>query len=284
MPVYKVLITVTTYPLPSRSYDELVCTAGVLEDGTWIRIFPIPLSFLFDLKNTGKVNNVKYTWIELELNKRTDDFRPESHSPRHYDFRDMVIHEPRLDTAGNWFKRKEYCLKNVYTNLTELIEASKAPGNVSLATFKPAKVTGFEWEEDDREWKDEWVEIRKQTDLFAGGVDPQKMIPKIPYKFFYKFIDVTGKKSRLMIEDWEIGELFRNCLKAARQKGAANESEAESIALEKVKKKYFDEFVANNDLYFFLGTIKKWHTMRSPNPFVIIGVFYPLKETQISLF
>jgi hypothetical protein len=41
----KVLITVTTIPLPSRSYDELVCTAGVLEDGTWIRIYPMPLSF-----------------------------------------------------------------------------------------------------------------------------------------------------------------------------------------------------------------------------------------------
>ena len=27
----KVLITVTTYPLPSRSYDELVCPAGILE-------------------------------------------------------------------------------------------------------------------------------------------------------------------------------------------------------------------------------------------------------------
>ena len=42
----KVLITVTTYPLPSRSYDELVCTAGVLENGDWIRIYPVPLHFL----------------------------------------------------------------------------------------------------------------------------------------------------------------------------------------------------------------------------------------------
>jgi hypothetical protein len=39
----KVLITVTTYPLPSRSYDELVCTAGMLENGEWIRIYPVLL-------------------------------------------------------------------------------------------------------------------------------------------------------------------------------------------------------------------------------------------------
>lgn len=73
MAVKKVLITVTTYPLPSRSYDELVCTAGVLEDGSWIRIYPVPLSFLTDQKISGGLRSgVKYTWVELELKKRTD--------------------------------------------------------------------------------------------------------------------------------------------------------------------------------------------------------------------
>lgn len=285
MPRFKILLTVTTYPLPSRSYDELVCTAGILEDGTWIRIYPIPLSFLIDLKQSGRVNNVKYTWVELELDKRKDDFRPESHSPRYYDFRDIVIHEPRLNTDSNWLKRKEHCLKKVYTNFAQLIEDSKAPTNISLATFKPSSVTGFEWEEDEREWKDEWVEIRKQTDLFAqGSVDPQKMIPKVPYKFFYKFTDETGKQRRLMIEDWEIGQLFWNCLRDAKEAGATDESEAEKIALQKVKEKYLDDFVQNKDLHFFVGTTKEWHTRRALNPFVIIGVFYPKKEIQRSLF
>jgi len=285
MPRLKVLLTVTTYPLPSRSYDELVCTAGILEDGSWIRIYPIPLSFLFDLKKSGKVNNVKYTWVELELNKRSDDFRPESHSPKHYDFRDVAIHEPRLNTDSNWLRRKEVCLKNVYTNFAQLIEDSKAPKNKSLATFKPTDIIGFEWEEDEREWKDEWVEIRKQTDLFAeGSVDPQKMIPKVPYKFFYKFTDETGKPRRLMIEDWEIGQLYWNCLRMAKENGAEDEKTAEAIALQKVKQRYFDNFVANNEIYLFVGTTKEWHTRRSLNPFVIIGVFYPLKEIQGRLF
>jgi hypothetical protein len=264
--------------LPSRSYDELVCTAGVLEDGSWVRIYPVPLSFLSDQKFTGGLRKgVKYTWIELELTRRTDDFRPESHSPKYYDFRDIKIYEPRLNTDGNWLKRKEYCLKNVYTNLTQLIEDSKAPKNVSLATFKPTQINGFEWEEDGREWKDEWIEIRKQTDLFAQGtIDPQKMIPKVPYKFYYKFIDDSGKSSRLMIEDWEIGQLFWNCLRDAKYD--------EAIALQKVKEKYLDTFVAKNDIYLFLGTTMEWHRRRANNPFVIIGVFYPIKEIQSSLF
>lgn len=284
MPKHKVLLTVTTYPLPSRSYDELVCTAGVLEDGSWIRIYPIPLSFLIDLKQSGKVNNVKYTWVELELVRRTDDFRPESHSPKYYDFRD-IEYGTRFNTDSNWLKRKEYCLKNVYTNFEKLIADSKAPKNVSLATFKPSAITGFEWEEDEREWKDVWVEIRKQTDMFAQEkVDPQKMIPKVPYKFFYKFTDETGKQRRLMIEDWEIGQLYWNCLRDAKKAGVADENAAEQVALQKVKEKYYDDFANNKDLYLFVGTTKEWHTRRALNPFVIIGVFYPMKEVQRTLF
>ncbi|MBV6484645.1 MAG: hypothetical protein KFKLKKLM_01155 [Flavobacteriales bacterium] len=271
----KVLITVTTYPLPSRSYDELVCTAGVLENGEWIRIYPVPLSFLFDLKGSGKVNNVKYTWIELELIKRTDDFRPESFSPQHYDFRDLTVHN-RLDTERNWQLRKDICLQKFYTNLTQLIEDSKAPSNISLASFKPTAITGFEIEEDEREWKDEWKEIRKQGDLFATDNNPEILIPKLPYKFFYRFTDDSGKSSRLMIEDWEIGALYWNCLRSAEGN--------EKIALEKVREQYESNFIQNKDIYLFLGTTKEWHMRRAKNPFVIIGVFYPKIETQTKLF
>jgi hypothetical protein len=59
MPRKRVLITVTTYPLPSRTYDELVCTAGVLEDGSWIRIYPVPFKFLSGLRNNGIVSTYK---------------------------------------------------------------------------------------------------------------------------------------------------------------------------------------------------------------------------------
>jgi hypothetical protein len=43
----KVLIAVKTYPSLSSKYDELVCTAGFLEDGSWIRVYPIPLCCWF---------------------------------------------------------------------------------------------------------------------------------------------------------------------------------------------------------------------------------------------
>ena len=271
----KVLITVTTYPLPSRSYDELVCTAGILENGEWIRIYPVPLKFLRGLREDGKVKSFKYNWIEIDLRRRTEDFRPESHSPINYNFEDLIVHG-ELDTRENWVHRKEICLQNVYTNFDELIENSKAPKNVSLATFKPTKIIAFEIKEDIREWKDEWKELRKQGDLFETDKPVEINIPKLPYKFYYKFIDETGKERRLMIEDWEIGALYWNCLRDAEGD--------EEIALKKVRQKYETQFLDGNDIYLFLGTTKEWHTRRANNPFVIIGVFYPKKVTQASLF
>ena len=271
----KVLLTVTTYPLPSRSYDELVCTAGVLEDGSWIRIYPVPLSFLLGQRKSGKMESFKYTWIELDLNRRSDDFRPESFSPKNYDFKDLELHD-RIDTKNNWAARKECCLKNVYKNFDLLIDESKDPTNKSLATFKPSLIEKLEIEEDEREWKNEWKELRKQGDLFSQDKDPEILIPKLPYKFYYKFKDETGKSRRLMIEDWEIGQLYWNCLKTT----GGNEEEA----LRKVRQRYEEEFIKKKDIHFFLGTTRQWHMRRSRNPFVIIGVFYPKKETQLKLF
>lgn len=279
MPRKRVLLTVTTYPLPSRSYDELVCTAGVLEDGSWIRIYPMPLSFLNGLKKDGVVSSTKYTWIELNLKKRSDDFRPESHSPEDYSFKDLVIGE-RLGPEREWEERKKYCTANVYTNLTHLIEDSKAPTNVSLATFKPTEILGLDIEKDTDDWKETWKALQNQLSLFNEKPEQARdVIEKLPYKFFYRFKDDQGKESRLMIEDWEIGALYWNCLRSAN-----NDTE---LALQKVRDKYEKEFLTKRDIYFFMGTTKEWHMRRGKNPFVIIGVFYPMKKKgsdQLSLF
>ena len=79
-----------------------------------------------------------------------------------------------------------------------------------------------------------------------------------------------------MIEDWEIFQLYWNCLKTNNQN--------REIAIQKVKEQYFDNFTKNNEIYLFLGTTMQWHRRRANNPFVIIGVFYPKIKTQMTLF
>lgn len=265
----RVLVTVKAYPQPSRSYDELVCTAGVLEDGSWIRIYPVPFKFL---------SFKKYQWVDLDLVRNRKDFRPESFRPVHTDLSDIEI-VGFIDTKRKWAERKRYCCSEVYTSLSELIEASRKPKFKSLAMFKPTEILDLIIEEDEREWKPRWIEQLRQVDMFTQppGVEykPRTPIRKLPYKFKYRFVDSEGRESRLMIEDWEIGALYWNCLK--------NAEGDEEEALVKVKEKYLDTFV-RKDLHLFLGTTQIYHAKNAPNPFVVIGVFYPPIETQLGLF
>lgn len=105
-----------------------------------------------------------------------------------------------------------------YSIMTALIEDSKATANVSLAAFKPSAFRRFIVEDDDREWKEQRLEQLKQVDMFTGGSatsEKRAPIDKIPYKFKYRFEDDEGRSSKMTIEDWEIGALYRNCLAAA---------------------------------------------------------------------
>lgn len=270
MPKTRVLITVTAYPLPSRAHDELVCTAGVLEDGSWVRIYPVPFQFL----EFGK-----YQWIELDLvpQDAARDFRPESRRPRHYDLSDLTVLS-QVGTEQAWHVRKQLCLRNTYTNIAALVADSHAPANRSLAAFKPARVSRLIVEKDEREWKEEWRKQLEQMDLLTrpDARGPRVLIDKIPFKFKYRFRDDAGKEATMTIEDWEIGALYRNCLAAAEGD--------EDIAVEKVRQKYEAEFLSEKDISLFLGTTLEHHRARHTNPFTIIGVFYPPRRRQGTLF
>lgn len=268
----KVLITVKTYPLPSSKYEELVCTAGLLEDGKWIRIYPIPFRSL----PFGK-RFAKFQWIELDLMRNSSkDFRPESYRPIG-DAENSIKLLEHLDTKikGNWERRKEIVLKEVFTNFKELIKIAYSDQAKSLATVKPLEIIDFEIEEDKRDWKQQWQSLYEQYNLFDMNKDGENFLKdklnKVPYKYYYKFITEGDEKPRrLMIEDWEIGALYWNSLRSTEGD--------EMAANELVKKRYFLEFLEEKDLYLFVGTTLQYHRRKAPNPFVIIGVFYPPKD------
>jgi len=269
----KVLITVKTYPTISGKYDELVCTAGFTEDGKWIRIYPVPFR-----KKDYEQQYKKYEWIEIDLVKNKSDFRPESYRP--YSIESKIKRLEKLDTKQNWRARKETVLNKVYYNLGELIvEAKNKAIGTSLAVFKPTKILDFIYEEVSREWDKKKIAKLKasqdQTNLFDHPEDPFEVVNKLPYKFKYVYEDNTGKVSKMMIEDWEIGALYWNVLR--KYEGD------ESKAIADVRKKYFDDFALTKDLYLFLGTTQLHHYV-SRNPFMIIGTFHPKKETQRKLF
>ncbi len=261
----KVLITVKTYPLPSNKYEELVCTAGILEDGKWIRIYPIPFRSLPRDKKFEK-----YEWILVDLVRNKDDFRQESYRPKTDASNIQIL--GKVGTDHEWAERKKCVLKEVFASFEELIQQSKSESKKSLATFRPREIVDFIVEEDKRTWKEQWQANYDQYDLFEidkrGKGLPKEIIRKVPYKYSYRFLCEGELKPRtLMIEDWEIGALYWNCLKQAE----GDEEEANRL----VRMKYFDDFLTKRDIHLFVGTTKKYHAMNAPNPFVIIGVFYP---------
>lgn len=263
----KVLITVKTYPTLSSKYDELVCTAGFTQDGKWIRIYPVEYR-----KKDYNDQYKKYDWVEVDLVKNDSDFRPESFRPKTADTPFVKVGE--LGTKSNWALRKEIVLNHIHTDLTKLIaEAQDKKIGTSLAVFKPTKILDFVIEEVDREWDEKKLASLKQFNLFETTNKGFEVVKKLPYKFSYKFEDINGRESTLMIEDWEIGQLFWNCL---------YRSGSEEKACELVKKKYIDDFAKTKDLYIFLGTTKRFH-FTGRNPFVIIGTFTPKIETQTKL-
>ena len=151
----KVFITVKTYPTLSKKYDELVCTAGILDDGSWVRVYPLPFRKL-EYENRYQ----KYQWIELPLIKNQSDPRPESYKTPDID-RVKPIGE-RIGTEKAWVERKEIIFKNnaIYRDLSILIE--KANNNeLSIAIFKATKLLDLVIEETDREWKPENLALLK---------------------------------------------------------------------------------------------------------------------------
>lgn len=272
-----VYITVKTYPTISKKYAELVCTAGLLEDGSWIRLYPTPFRLLKDEQKFPK-----YSWIEVEVEKNSSDYRKESYRPN---LDSIIVHpEPKKSGKVDWDARRKAVLSKsqIYTHMQTIIDKAQSEEKMSLAIFKPTKIIRVEHEPDDREWDPKKLEslqsLEKQMSLFQTEeerAEEFRLVQKIPYRFYYVFEDDSGRQSRMMIEDWEIGMLYLNCLRDGD----------ENTAIEKVKNKYFDDFLAR-DTYFFLGTTLRHHGT-SRNPFIVIGVFYPPmppEHEQLSLF
>jgi hypothetical protein len=157
----RVLITVKTYPTLSRKYGETVCTAGLREDGTWVRIYPVPFRRLDE-----KEQYSKFDWIECGLVRNPSDSRPETFRPLDENELQPVGH---IDTADNWRERRRILLKTarVYDRLDELIAGAKA-NQISLAVFKPARISDFIYEDEERAWDPDKVREMREVSVDGG--------------------------------------------------------------------------------------------------------------------
>lgn len=253
----KVLIAVKTYPIPSSKYDELVCTAGVNESGDFIRLYPVNFR---DLPFSQQYK--KYQWLEVEAARHTGrDSRKESYRPNCDS--NKLFGEP-LSPKDNWAERARYVLANKSQSMEHLYSIQDAD-RTSLGVFKPLKVQDLVISNDSDKWKPSFEAALRQQRLWETRKASKEPPRKVPFKFQYRFEcdDSRCKRShQMMIEDWEVGALYWNCIDAG---ATAVEAAA------KVKQKFLDQIcAADRDTHFFVGTI-----LAHPKSWVVIGVFWP---------
>lgn len=248
----KVLITVKTYPNPSASYNELVCTAGVLEDGSLVRLYPIPYRYL-----AGDKQFKKYQWINVDVKQSfSKDPRVESYQISNVDSLEIV--SGVISTENNWRDRKKYVLAKGTSTMCDL--RSRKRNECSLGIVKPRKVEELIVSGGNCNWNYRWEGMVRQKNMYEPTGKPLEMMP---YKFSYKFrCEEEGCPGHtMMITDWELFSLFRKI----RDKSGSDE-----IAIEKVREMFFHRICGvNRDTHFFVGTVKRHGT------WIVIGTFWP---------
>lgn len=245
----RVLITVKTYPTPASKGAEVSCTAGITDDGKWIRLFPIPFRYM-----EGDKRFRKYEWIEVNAKKSTDP-RNESYE---VDIDTLRVVGNALSTRNAWQERKEIVFPLKVPSLCYLQKTWRQSGN-TLGLFKPRAVHKFVIEPDNPDWTPE--EQAKLLQYSMYDKHPLKLLEKIPYKFSYRFTcdtpECTGHK--LICVDWELGQAYRRWRQAYGDKW-------ERAILDRFE----TDMILKYDLHFFVGTIHG-----HPASWIIIGLFYP---------
>lgn len=245
----KVLITVKTYPTPARQDVEVSCTAGITDDGAWIRLFPIPFRFLKDDKQFKK-----YQWVNLTVTKASDP-RPESYR---VDLDSIEVLD-LMPPTNKWQTRKEIVLPLLSPSLCYLIRARRQSGT-TLGVFKPHKIRGLLIQpEEPCDWTERELEILSQQSMFDKR--PYRPLEKIPYKFMYSFVcdDPECRGHRLSVTDWEAGQAYRSW-----RRHYGDQWEAA------FRQTFETEMIERRDTHFFVGTMRT-----HPDRWIIVGLFYP---------
>lgn len=253
-----VLITVRTYPVPAKTGVEVSCTAGVTDDGKWIRLFPIPYRFL-----NPDQHYAKYNWVQARVQKAPLDRRPESFRVD----RDSIKVVSHVGTDQKWRERRRMVGKLIAPSFCAIEATRNASGAPTLGLFKPREIQALDIEvEQNQRWSASELQKLRQQQLFDES--PTEELEKIPYVFRYRFTcDEDGCPGHnLRCTDWEMAETYR-------QWRWSYGFEWET----KFKEKWLEE-MSQLDTHFYVGNVHRF-----PSIWLIVGLFYPPQTMQPGL-
>jgi hypothetical protein len=266
----KILIWGKTYPELSSKYLETVCTGGVTETGSPIRLYPIPYRYL-----QGDDQFRKYQWIMARIARNHTDPRPESHQ---IDYESIEVGDMIETDEYEWSQRAAVMFQDrswQFDTMEDLYAAQKAH-KTSIGIVAPREILRVDLfarpDEDGETFNEKLDRLRK---LVAADREQRRLFEefKLPELKGLEFVanririhwlchsaNCNGHKMQIL--DWEAIQLQRNV--------------GDAKALQKVldvcdMKKYA--------LRFFLS-----NTHAHQGAFSIVGIWYPKKAAQRLLF
>ena len=250
----RILVIAKAEPSPSTKYGSSVCTAGITEEGEFIRLYPIPYRVFCDRRT--KFN--KYDWIEVDCEKADDDPRIES-----YKVKGDIQVVGHINTDFNWAERNSIVLPLRSKNFFELEEK-----DASLGLVRPTEVLDFFKARasegalgDDVRTHRKAMQMIFETEGDSVYMKPIPVISDIEMYYRYKFkCKDEATVHEIMCEDWELYEAVRSW---------KNTYGTDDAVWEMIYNTFFNAFTMSRDLHFFVGTHFRWGT------WVIIGVYYP---------
>ncbi len=230
-----ILIIAKAYPEPSKKYVETVCIGGIVENGNFIRLYPIPYRLL---EHQQKFN--KWFWIRAKIKKSLNDPRKESYK---IDADSIKIIRKKID--------KIEIIKNfiplVSEDCKELDEYYREEfGSLGAVEIEPQH---FYYEESDKEWNYLQKMYLKQLSIFDRD---RKILEKIKWKFKLKYYcknsdSCNGHDKHFLC--WEFYEAYRNF----KKKYSSVEE-----ALKNIEKAFWSRFSKEKNKYLILGTHFKY--------------------------
>lgn len=255
----RILVVVRTYPTPAQKGLEVSCTAGVTDDGKWIRLFPVPYRLLEEDQRFAK-----YHWIDVDVTKASDP-RPESYN---LNIESIRIASPLLPPDNQWQARKNIVFPLKAHCLCCLKGKRDADGYPTLGIFRPKRIKRLLMETDAQDWNQAQLDRLHQFDMFREM--PREQLEKVPFKFKYEFFcdEDACSGHTMMCTDWEMGESWRKWKQKYGEKWKA-----------KFRQKYEQEMINDRETYFCVGTLSD-----HPAEWIIVGLFYPPHPPELPLF
>jgi hypothetical protein len=236
----RILITVRTYPTPSKMYIETVCTGGINDHGEWRRLYPVPLRYQDESRQYRT-----YDIVEVCLRDGTDG-RLESRKP---DMTTLKI----TGRAEKWPDRCDWVNPTICPSL-----AAMAAANRTLAPVAVKQVLEFVAEPADADWSPQQKEQLKQELMFGERLP----LEKIPFDFRLRWQDQDGQEHDSLILAWEMYQTWRQY----------KQQYDDPVA--KMRDKFMsDHFGPARQLSLFMGNHSRFR-----ETWMVCGWFHPPKE------